>query len=613
MDKKNTLIGILLLIAAIAVMYYGQQVTPPKPAPEVTRPVGENQAPGPAQSTLPESSPANAAFVAAADTPDDASFATIANEFITARLTNYGGAISEVALKKYAAAEKSAEPYVFNQVHPGAARTAPMLAFSGLPGLDSSVRYELVSATAGEAVYRAVFENRVEVTRRYRIVPGAGAADGKNDPYVIRHETTFRNLTERTESLPGAPGLTLGTTALISASDVGLSLNVAAYDGAATRIVERGDLEGGGLLSSLGLRHNPRQETLSVPGNTVWAAVKNQFFASIYTPEKPGAGVTIGLVENLAPIAGNNRSTTGLVAAMSLAPVTLAPKAETVISGDFYVGPKEYKRLSKFDRNQDKVMQYADGWYRKIMLSGFLSPAMNTIMNLMHDFVGQWGVAIVLMTLLLKVITLPFTLAASRSAKRMQKIQPEMQGLREKYKDNPQKMQRETMELFKKHRVNPMGGCLPIFITMPLFVAFFFMLQSSAELRFQSFLWTGDLSAPDTVCRIPIPLLGSIPLNIMPLLMGATMIVQMRLTPSPSVDNAQVKMMKFMPVIFMLICYNFSCALALYSTINGLFTIGQQLVINRMKDPAESRQAAQAAPRTDRKGRPIINVTPKKK
>jgi YidC/Oxa1 family membrane protein insertase len=93
--------------------------------------------------------------------------------------------------------------------------------------------------------------------------------------------------------------------------------------------------------------------------------------------------------------------------------------------------------------------------------------------------------------------------------------------------------------------------------------------------------------------------------------MGATMIVQMRLTPSPSVDNAQVKMMKFMPVIFTLICYNFSCALALYSTINGLFTIGQQLVVNRMKDPAESGQGAKTAPRVDRKGRPIIDVTPK--
>ncbi|OAM89010.1 membrane protein insertase YidC [Termitidicoccus mucosus] len=600
MDKKNTIIGILLLITAFAVMYYGQQVAPPKPAPEITRPVGENQAPGPAQSTLPESSPSNAAFAALAETNTDASFVTLSNDFITARFTNYGGALRDVALRKYSRSEKSAEPYVFNQVH-----TAPMLALNGLAGLGYRMRYELVSSSATEVVYRTVFENRIEVTRGYRIVPGAGSADGKQDPYRIHHETTFRNLTDHTSSLPVT--LNLGTTALISATDVGLYLNVAAYDGDGAQVIDRGNLEGGGFLSWIGLRNNPPKSEFVQPGNTVWGAVKNQFFTSIYTPAKPGTGITVRRVE-LPPIAGNSRANTGLTATMTLEPVSLAPAAESAISGDLYVGPKEYARLSKFEQRQDKVMQYDRYFFNRIFFSGLIAPFMYSIMNWMHGFVGNWGLAIVLMTLLLKVVTLPFTLAASRSAKRMQKIQPEMQALREKYKDNPQKMQKETMALFKKHRVNPMGGCLPIFITMPLFIAFFVMLQGTAELRFQPFLWTGDLSAPDTVARI-----FGLPINIMPLLMGATMIVQMRLTPSPSVDNAQVKMMKFMPVIFTLICYNFSCALALYSTINGLFTIGQQLVVNRMKDPAESAPAAQAAPKTDRKGRPIINVTPKKK
>jgi YidC/Oxa1 family membrane protein insertase len=599
MDKKNTVIGVLLLITAFAVMYYGQQLAPPKPAPEITRPVGENQAPGPAQSTLPESSPSNAAFAALAETDTDASFVTLSNDFITARFTNHGGALRDVALKKYSRSEKSAEPYVFNQVH-----TAPMLALNGLAGLGHRTRYALVSSSDTEAVYRIVFENRIEITRRYRIVPGAGSADGKQDPYRIHHETTFRNLTDHTSSLPVT--LNLGTTALISATDVGLYLNVAAYDGDDTHVIERGDLEGGGVLSAIGLRHNPPKSEFVQPGNTVWGAVKNQFFTSIYTPAKPGAGIAVRRVE-LPPVAGNSRANTGLTATMTLEPVTVAPAAENVISGDLYVGPKEYARLSKFGQREDKVMQYDRYFFNRIFLSGLIAPFMYSIMNWMHGFVGNWGLAIVLMTLLLKVVTLPFTLAASRSAKRMQKIQPEMQALREKYKDNPQKMQKETMALFKKHRVNPMGGCLPIFITMPLFIAFFVMLQGTADLRFQPFLWTGDLSAPDTVARI-----FGLPINIMPLLMGATMIVQMRLTPSPSVDNAQVKMMKFMPVIFTLICYNFSCALALYSTINGLFTIGQQLVVNRMKDP-EPVQGAQPAPKTDRKGRPIIDVTPKKK
>jgi YidC/Oxa1 family membrane protein insertase len=148
-------------------------------------------------------------------------------------------------------------------------------------------------------------------------------------------------------------------------------------------------------------------------------------------------------------------------------------------------------------------------------------------------------------------------------------------------------MQTETMELFKKHKVNPLGGCLPDPHHDPVLHR---LLQHAAERRraaLSPFLWAHDLSAPDTVAHI-----FGLPLNIMPLLMGATMIIQMRLTPQPTVDNAQAKMMKFMPWMFTLFCYNFSCALSLYSTINGLFTIGQQLVINRMKAETPPRRMA---------------------
>jgi YidC/Oxa1 family membrane protein insertase len=184
----------------------------------------------------------------------------------------------------------------------------------------------------------------------------------------------------------------------------------------------------------------------------------------------------------------------------------------------------------------------------------------------------------------------------------MAKIQPEMAAVKEKFKDNPQKLQAATMELFKKHKVNPMGGCLPILITMPFFFGFFQMLQSTAELRYAPFLWSVDLSAPDTVGHI-----FGFPINILPLLMGATMIIQMRLTPMPSTDNMQAKMFKFMPWIFTVFCYTFSGALALYSTINGVFTIGQQLVVNRMKDAASEPAPVAAG------GKSVKNVTPKKK
>ncbi len=243
-------------------------------------------------------------------------------------------------------------------------------------------------------------------------------------------------------------------------------------------------------------------------------------------------------------------------------------------------------------------MQFSRGFSR-IFLSGYVAPFMNTLLNWAHRWGFSWGLAIIVMTLIIKTVSLPFTLAASRSAKRMQKFQPEIAALKEKYKDNPQKLNQATLELFKQHKINPMGGCLPMLITMPLFFGFFTMLQSSAELRFQSFLWAKDLSAPDTVA-----VLFGIPLNIMPLLMGATMLYQMQLTPQPTVDNAQMKMMKFMPILFIFFCYGYSCALSIYMTINGLFTIGQQLVINRMKDNDPGPAAATAG---------MKNVTPAKK
>ena len=240
-------------------------------------------------------------------------------------------------------------------------------------------------------------------------------------------------------------------------------------------------------------------------------------------------------------------------------------------------------------------------WFSQILL---------TLMTWVHKGIPNWGYAIIVTTLILKIVFVPFTLAASRSAKRMQKIQPEMQAVREKFKDNPEKLQAATMELFKKHKVNPVGGCIPILITMPFFFGFYQMLQGAAELRFQPFLWALDLSAPDTVGHV-----FGIAVNIMPLLMGATMIFQQRLTPQPSVDNAQMKMLKFMPWIFILFCYSFSCALALYSTINGLFTIGQQLVINRMKDVGDTAGPGAIAVENAAAfaGKPVKNVTPKKK
>jgi YidC/Oxa1 family membrane protein insertase len=592
MDKKNTLFGALLLLAAFASLYLGQRLSPPPPrAPSVGQPPNlSNVAPALTNSAAAPAPvmPSDATFAAVAQDSTEATITTLANDYVEVRLTDFGGAIRDVAFAKYHAELGSDAPYVFNQQH-----ADPILAFTpeSFPGLGRATRYQLVSATPTEVVYRAILENSLEVTRRYVL---RARDDATGDPYVVRHETTFRNLTAETKPLPHA-SLSLGTASLVSLTDYGQYLNVSSYDGHDTQFIDRSDLEGAGVIGRmLGKDTSPRA-FLEKNGPVVWASVTNQFFAGIFATDKPGEAVIARRID-LPPFPGTPRANIGLASAERFELPALAPNASTTLAGDLYIGPKEYPRLAKLAHNEDLVMQYSRRTYSRIFLCGYVAPFMNTLMHWTHRWVFNWGLAIVLMTLIIKTVSLPFTLAASRSAKRMQKFQPQIAALKEKYKDNPQKLNQATLELFKEHKINPMGGCLPMLITMPLFIGFFTMLQGSAELRFQGFLWARDLSVPDTVVR-----LFGFPLNIMPLLMGATMLFQMRLTPQPTTDNAQVKMMKFMPVLFTLFCYNFSCALALYSTVNGLFTIGQQLVINRMKDEP-------AAPAAGMK-----NVTPSKK
>ena len=179
--------------------------------------------------------------------------------------------------------------------------------------------------------------------------------------------------------------------------------------------------------------------------------------------------------------------------------------------------------------------------------------------------------------------------------KRMQTLQPQMNALREKYKDDPVKLNRKMMEFMKENKVNPLGGCLPMLLQFPVFIGFFTMVRSAIELRGASFLWTCDLSHPDTLFIIPglgfIPFIGisgvGLPFNGLPLLMGATMLWQARLTPvSPGMDPSQQKIMKYMPLMFLFLLYNYSAGLTLYWTVQNLLTIAQMKLTRSKNDPA---------------------------
>jgi YidC/Oxa1 family membrane protein insertase len=584
-----------MFVAAFLVLMYGQKLTHQNPPPaEVQREVSRaiaSQAPAPAPAAQPSLQEEPTFATAQADLKG-ATVTKLGNSFVTVTFTDSGGAIRDVAFKKYPAVQGESDPFVFNEPHADA-----MMAFAGVPGLDRSTRYQLVSSTESEVVYRTVLDETLEVTRRYTLSPDKSP---NSDPYLIRCETTLRNLTDKA-SAPMRVQMSIGTAAPSNALDNGYQLTTEYWDGKSTTLVRRAELEQSGGFLGYGA-HGARPEVAS-SGPIVWATVKNQFFSAILTPDEAAAGLETRRVKLLDILPDTDRRAYGITGDVDFDLPSIAPRAEARLAGSLYVGPKEYPRLSNtdvFKRDQDRVMDLGSFIFR------FCAAILLTLMTWIHGWTANWGVAIVLTTLALKVAFLPLSISQARSSRRMQKLMPEMKVIREKYKDNPQKQQTAMMELYKLHKVNPLGGCLPMLLTIPFFFAFFKMLQSAAELRYAPFLWARDLSAPDTVFSIPMPVIGSLGINILPIILCATAFFQMRLTPQPAVDNAQMKMMKFMPLMFLFFYYNYSCALSLYSTVNGLFIIFQQLVVNRVPD-VEGDAPVPAH------GKPTKNVTPKRR
>ncbi len=601
MDKKNLTIGVLLLAAAFGIMFFGPRSPQTQAVPAANPAATQTTAAGPKPATILSGTPVTPTLSAVTTNDSGADDPVLENSFVRVHFTANGGAVRDIAFVaresgriKYWAVGQPEQPFVFNDLH-----ADPMLAMTGFPGLDRSTRYTLVSSTKTQVVFRAVLDGRLEVTRTYSLSPNSGAG---TDPYVVQHVTNFRNLTAETVALPRIE-MSLGTAAPKSATDDGLLLTTGYFNGEDSTFTPRSELQASGGFLGFGA-HDVRP-SIDFKGTVAWGVVSNQFFASILTPAEPAAGITTRRVKLYGDQSDSAPNAYGISAAAQFDVKPLAPNGTAQLTSDLYVGPKEYSRLSNvevFKANQDEVMQFS-----RFFIFRWCSQILTTLMSFIHGHLPQttwgWGLAIILTTLSLKIVFLWPTFAAARSMKRMQKLQPEMTALREKHKDNPRKMQEGMMALYKEHKVNPLGGCIPMLLPMPFFMGFFSMLQSTAELRFAPFLWAPDLSAPDTIAH-----LGGIPINILPLLMGATMVWQMRLVPTPATaDNMQVKMMKFMPYIFTFFCYNFSCALALYSTVNGLFTIAQQMVVNRMKDDGDPSTHPVAT------GKPVKNVTPRKK
>lgn len=237
-----------------------------------------------------------------------------------------------------------------------------------------------------------------------------------------------------------------------------------------------------------------------------------------------------------------------------------------------YFGPKKFKILQDSGFDLASAINY--GWF------DVLAKPMLWLLNFFHQYSGNYGVAIILLTVLIKGAFWPITQKGMASMKNMQKLQPKIAKLREKYKDDPAKMNQEMMTLYKTYKVNPVGGCLPMLIQIPFFFALYRVLMAAIELRHAPFmLWINDLSAPDRLwIGFDLPYLHGIP--ILTLLMGGSMYLQQKMTPT-TVDPAQARIMQFLPVVFTFMFINFASGLVLYWFVNNLLSILQQYLINR--------------------------------
>lgn len=318
-----------------------------------------------------------------------------------------------------------------------------------------------------------------------------------------------------------------------------------------------------------------------------YAGVSNQFFTTLIRPSGKYSS-TVWAKASPVRISGDNPDSPkyAVRSGFSLPDRKLMPNEFANYSYSLYLGPKYYSVLKHMETDTSEVMNY--GWFTPI------SVLLNNVLNWLHDIAfsktadkWSWGLSIIALTILIRIAIWPLHNKSTRTMKRMSKLQPLMKDLREKYKDNPNKLNQETMKLYKEYQINPMGGCLPMFLQIPIFFGYYRMLQYAVELRGQSFLWVDDLSMPDTVYELPfgLPFLGDkIPVNLLPILMAVTMVLQMKMTPNTG-DKMQRRIFMLMPLMFFFFCYNFASALALYWTTQNIFSIGQTWLTNRLPEP----------------------------
>lgn len=602
MDRKSFIIVAVCVVAMFLWQFLAVPKLTPKPVPGATNAVpavattaSTNFAPPSlAPSTLAEAplTPKQPVTVSAPEI-----LIEVTNSEAHYTFTSHGGGLKLVELLNYpekVAARREKGAQFTNVATLNTFTPAPTLAV-----LDAGVTHTedsfLLTPTAAGIRAEKVLSNGLVIVKEFR----------PSTNYLMFATVRLENHSTNTLALP-AQNWIVGTATPMNDLDDGASEGMMWSTGAKAQ-----DITGASYFASRGFMCIPKTPPAQYAGgssNVAWAAVHNQFFALAVVPSQVATQVVMWKIDLPRPSESEASLDTRIVkqpvgyeAALVYPPLTLAPNSNLERQFTIYAGPKEYQTLANisatFNNDLDAIMGYG-GFF------GFFSKALLLGMNWVHRvFSLSYGWAIILITVTMKLVFWPLTAASTRSAKRMQALQPQIKALQDKYKDDPAKAQKKVMEFWKEHKINPMSGCLPMLIQMPVFFGFFTMIRSAIELRGAHFLWVKDLSRPDTILLIP----GlNFPLNLLPLIMGATMLWQARLTPpSPGMDPTQAKMMRYMPVIFIIFLYNYSSGMALYWTVNNILSIVQTKLTKTAPEPVE---AAKGPP----KG-PVLTPGPKKR
>lgn len=295
-------------------------------------------------------------------------------------------------------------------------------------------------------------------------------------------------------------------------------------------------------------RLSPDDEPLTGEEGLVWMGLEDKYFLAAMVPEgEAQAGWHAQVTE------------AGSLGVLRY-PLNVAPGEGATYEHSTYMGPKEYDRLTALSKGLDEAIEF--GFF------SWLARPLLVALNFFDRYIGNYGFAIILLTVIIKVIFYPLTKHSLKSMKDLQKVQPQMAALKERYKNDKEKLNKELMDLYKRQKINPLGGCLPMLLQIPVFIGLYEVLYVAIELRHAPFmLWLTDLSAKD-------------PYYVTPLLMGATMFLQQKMTPT-SADPTQAKMMLAMPIVFTFLFLNFPSGLVIYWLVNNVLTIGQHYAIQK--------------------------------